>query len=236
MSKNTELLKALAATILGVLLIFLSINCFTAGGPSIAIGVFAVLGGLFNIAGGLANLFGFAEKLPMMPIILAIGIPSSFLAFYFTTDLIMVITNYNFLAPIGWIELIVSLLAELGAMACIILSIFRGKKEYSLLKFAFISVFLAFLVIRMIFTLNGRASAIGDIGILDLSFAVLFGIIVFEKPDFGKQEDKAPKDDFGEEDVTQGEPEELPSEQVLESEPETFQDDEIREPQSPAEA
>ncbi len=235
MSKNKEMIKALAATILGVLLIFLSINYFTYAGPAIAIGVFALLGGLFNVAGGLANLFGFAGKIPMLPLILMIGIPSSFLAFYFTVDLITIINSYNSLAPIGWIELIVSLAVELGAMTFIVLSLFLEKKEFSLLKFAFISVFLAFLVIRMIFALNGTTYDIGDIGILDLSFAVLFGIIAFEKPDIRKQEAETPKEELGEEDIDQGEPE-APSEQVLESEPETFQDDSIQEPQEPAEA
>ena len=235
MEKNKELFKALAATILGILLIFLSINYFTAGGTSIATGVFALLAGIINVGGGLLSLFGLTDKIPMLPLILAIGIPASFLAFYFVMDLITIIDFNQFLRPVGWIELIISLICELGAMTFVVLALLLDNKLFVLLRNAFISVFLAFLVIRMIFTILGRTAAIGDIDILELSFAILFGIIAFEKPEMGKKGADAPKDDYGEDEVQQEHYEE-PSEQVLESEPETLQDDDVREPQEPAEA
>ena len=235
MEKNKELFKALAATILGILLIFLSINYFTAGGTSIATGVFALLAGIINVGGGLLSLFGLTGKIPMLPLILAIGIPASFLAFYFVMDLITIIDFNQFLRPVGWIELIISLICELGAMTFVVLALLLDNKLFVLLRNAFISVFLAFLVIRMIFTILGRTAAIGDIDILELSFAILFGIIAFEKPEMGKKGADAPKDYYGEDEAQQEHYEE-PSEQVLESEPETLQDDDVREPQEPAEA
>ena len=82
-----------------------------------------------------------------------------------------------------------------------------------LAKTAFQCIFIALLVIRMIFALNGQTYAIGEINLVFLAFMLLFAILVLDKPEpRGQREPKAVE--AGAEPESEPEPE-------VESEPES---------------
>jgi len=167
MEKVKSFFKPLISVIMGTLMIIVSLEWFSIGDVCIVIGVFNILAGIVYLCFGIIDIF-MAGKYNSLDLASYLAKAIAFPLVMFITTLILLITLVDFYGAAGWIEAIIIMIGALGLIVLILAAVF-GKSE-QLMKIAELCgiVFIAGLILSLIFNVDGSAVTLGDVSIYNL--------------------------------------------------------------------
>ena len=170
--KKENLMKLLPTCISGVLLVFLSIVLFEAGGgTSITLGVFSLLIGLAFIV---FNILLLVKPEGPLADISALVFDLGYPLYMFLSALMMIIQLADYLDVNGWIIYLLILLSGLGFVVFRLVAKFVTADGLVKLAFLLNMVFLAAVVLSFVFSPLGGLKGLGDISILDIVLFACF--------------------------------------------------------------
>ena len=219
MKKIQKVAKPFLSIVFGALLLLTYLNWLSSGGGALVIGVIALLISLYYLGAGITEAVA-GDKLPQKAKkvfdILNISLFSAFASIYY----LLYITNLSDqMGPTGWIVVLAALLLSLALAIFSIIARLVSNPVLNRLDVLFSALFMAALVLTLLFDVLGNPITLGSIDIVSLVIYVLYGVMLLESLTNKETEPaKTPSDNVQEEAMPEPEGEKEP-ESKTEEEP-----------------
>lgn len=215
MKKIQKVAKPFLSIVFGALLLLTYLNWLSSGGGALVIGVIALLMSLYYLGAGITEAVA-GDKLPQKAKkvfdIIDISLFSAFASIYY----LLYITNLSDqMGPTGWIVALAALLLSLALAIFSIIARLVSNPVLKRLDVLFSALFMAVLVLTLLFDSAGNPVTLGSIDVISLVIYALFGVMLLESltsketkpvetPSDNAQEEAKPEPEF--EDITEEEP------------------------------
>lgn len=180
MKKIQKVAKPFLSIVFGALLLLTYLNWLSSGGGALVIGVIALLMSLYYLGAGIAEAVA-GDKLPLKTKkvfdILNISLFSAFASIYY----LLYITNLSDqMGPTGWIVVLAALLLSLALAVFSIIARLVSNPVLKRLDVLFSALFMAALVLTLLFDSAGNPIKLGSIDVISLVIYALFGMMLLE--------------------------------------------------------
>lgn len=213
MKKIQVVAKPFLSIVFGALLLLTYLNWLSSGGGALVIGVIALLMSLYYLGAGITEAVTgdkLSPKAKKVFDILNISLFSAFASIYY----LLYITNLSDqMGPTGWIVVLAALLLSLALAVFSIIARLVSNPVLKRLDVLFSALFMAALVLTLLFDSAGNPVTLGSIDVISLVIYALFGVMLLESltsketkpvetPSYNVQEEAMPEP----EDKTEEEP------------------------------
>ncbi len=180
MKKIQKVAKPFLSIVFGALLLLTYLNWLSSGGGALVIGVIALLMSLYYLGAGITEAVA-GDKLPQKAKkvfdILNISLFSAFASIYY----LLYITNLSDrMGPTGWIVVLAALLLSLALAVFSIIARLVSNPVLKRLDVLFSALFMAALVLTLLFDSAGNPVTLGSIDVISLVIYALFGVMLLE--------------------------------------------------------
>lgn len=180
MKKIQKVAKPFLSIVFGALLLLTYLNWLSSGGGALVIGVIALLMSLYYLGAGITEAVA-GDKLPQKAKkvfdILNISLFSAFASIYY----LLYITNLSDqMGPTGWIVVLAALLLSLALAIFSIIARLVSNPVLKRLDVLFSALFMAALVLTLLFDSVGNPVTLGSIDVISLVIYALFGVMLLE--------------------------------------------------------
>ena len=180
MKKIQKVAKPFLSIVFGALLLLTYLNWLSSGGGALVIGVIALLMSLYYLGAGITEAVA-GDKLPQKAKkvfdILNISLFSAFASIYY----LLYITNLSDqMGPTGWIVVLAALLLSLALAIFSIIARLVSNPVLKRLDVLFSALFMAALVLTLLFDSAGNPIKLGSIDVISLVIYALFGMMLLE--------------------------------------------------------
>ena len=180
MKKIQKVAKPFLSIVFGALLLLTYLNWLSSGGGALVIGVIALLISLYYLGAGITEAVA-GDKLPQKAKkvfdILNISLFSAFASIYY----LLYITNLSDqMGPTGWIVVLAALLLSLALAIFSIIARLVSNPVLKRLDVLFSALFMAALVLTLLFDSAGNPIKLGSIDVISLVIYALFGMMLLE--------------------------------------------------------
>lgn len=188
MKKIHELLKPFLTTILGAVLLLYYLNFLAVEAPFLVIGIIGVSVSAIYLAMGILSIV-LGDKLnETLKKIFFICQSVLFPAFFFSTELIILINYYQGFKPTSWTIYILSMVGSLGFIVFFILNQFMKNAVVKRLSFILALVFVLIMLLNILFEVDGSQVLLGDVPVVLVIIYVTFSWIIFNNAVLIKEE------------------------------------------------
>lgn len=206
MKKIQEVAKPFLSIVFGALLLLTYLNWLSLNGGALVIGIFALLISLYYLGAGITEAVA-GDKLPLKAKkvfdIIDISLFSTFSFIYY---LIFIINLSNQMGPTGWIVVLAALLLSLALAVFSIIADLVSNPVLKRLDVLFSALFMAALVLTLLFDSVGNPITLGSIDVISLVIYALFGVMLLESLTHKEAEPvESPSNDAQEEEEPEGE-------------------------------
>ena len=180
MKKIQVVAKPFLSIVFGALLLLTYLNWLSLDGGALVIGVIALLMSLYYLGAGITEAVA-GDKLPQKAKkvfdILNISLFSAFASIYY----LLYITNLSDqMGPTGWIVALAALLLSLALAVFSIIARLVSNPVLKRLDGLFSALFMAALVLTLLFDSVGNPVTLGSIDVISLVIYALFGVMLLE--------------------------------------------------------
>lgn len=180
MKKIREVAKPFLSIVFGALLLLTYLNWLSLDGGALVIGIFALLMSLYYLGAGITEAVA-GDKLPLKTKkvfdIINISLFSAFASIYY----LLYITNLSDrMGPTGWIVALAALLLSLALAIFSIIARLVSNPVLKRLDVLFSALFMAALVLTLLFDSVGNPVTLGSIDVISLVIYALFGMMLLE--------------------------------------------------------
>ncbi|MGN1076727.1 MAG: hypothetical protein ACI4QP_07175 [Candidatus Enteromonas sp.] len=180
MKKIQKVAKPFLSIVFGALLLLTYLNWLSSGGGALVIGVIALLISLYYLGAGITEAVA-GDKLPLKTKkvfdIIDISLFSAFASIYY----LLYITNLSDqMGPTGWIVVLAALLLSLALAIFSIIARLVSNPVLKRLDVLFSALFMAALVLTLLFDSAGNPIKLGSIDVISLVIYALFGMMLLE--------------------------------------------------------
>ncbi len=180
MKKIQKVAKPFLSIVFGTLLLLTYLNWLSSGGGALVIGVIALLISLYYLGAGITEAVA-GDKLPLKTKkvfdIIDISLFSAFASIYY----LLYITNLSDqMGPTGWIVVLAALLLSLALAIFSIIARLVSNPVLKRLDVLFSALFMAALVLTLLFDSAGNPITLGSIDVISLVIYALFGMMLLE--------------------------------------------------------
>ena len=180
MKKIQVVAKPFLSIVFGALLLLTYLNWLSLDGGALVIGVIALLMSLYYLGAGITEAVA-GDKLPQKAKkvfdILNISLFSAFASIYY----LLYITNLSDqMGPTGWIVVLAALLLSLALAIFSIIARLVSNPVLKRLDVLFSALFMAALVLTLLFDSVGNPIKLGSIDVISLVIYALFGMMLLE--------------------------------------------------------
>ena len=180
MKKIQVVAKPFLSIVFGALLLLTYLNWLSLDGGALVIGVIALLMSLYYLGAGITEAVA-GDKLPQKAKkvfdILNISLFSAFASIYY----LLYITNLSDrMGPTGWIVVLAALLLSLALAIFSIIARLVSNPVLKRLDVLFSALFMAALVLTLLFDSVGNPVTLGSIDVISLVIYALFGAMLLE--------------------------------------------------------
>lgn len=180
MKKIQEVAKPFLSIVFGALLLLTYLNWLSLSGGALVIGIFALLMSLYYLGAGITEAVA-GDKLPLIAKkvfdIINISLFSAFASIYY----LIYITNLSSqMGPTGWIVALAALLLSLALAVFSIIARLVSNPVLKRLDVLFSALFMAALVLTLLFDSVGNPITLGSIDVISLVIYALFGVMLLE--------------------------------------------------------
>ena len=180
MKKIQVVAKPFLSIVFGALLLLTYLNWLSLDGGALVIGIFALLMSLYYLGAGITEAVA-GDKLPLKTKkvfdILNISLFSAFASIYY----LLYITNLSDqMGPTGWIVVLAALLLSLALAIFSIIARLVSNPVLKRLDVLFSALFMAALVLTLLFDSAGNPIKLGSIDVISLVIYALFGMMLLE--------------------------------------------------------
>lgn len=219
MKKIQVVVKPFLSIVFGALLLLTYLNWLSLDGGALVIGIFALLMSLYYLGAGITEAVTgdkLSPKAKKVFDIINISLFSAFASIYY----LLYITNLSDrMGPTGWIVALAALLLSLALAIFSIIARLVSNPILKRLDVLFSALFMAALVLTLLFDSVGNPITLGSIDVISLVIYALFGVMLLES--LTNKETKpveTPSDNVQEETIPESE-DEKESEDKTEEEP-----------------
>ena len=180
MKKIQVVAKPFLSIVFGALLLLTYLNWLSLDGGALVIGVIALLMSLYYLGAGITEAVA-GDKLPLKTKkvfdIINISLFSAFASIYY----LLYITNLSDqMGPTGWIVVLAALLLSLALAIFSIIARLVSNPVLKRLDVLFSALFMAALVLTLLFDSVGNPVTLGSIDVISLVIYALFGMMLLE--------------------------------------------------------
>lgn len=180
MKKIQVVAKPFLSIVFGALLLLTYLNWLSLDGGALVIGVIALLMSLYYLGAGITEAVA-GDKLPLKTKkvfdIIDISLFSAFASIYY----LLYITNLSDqMGPTGWIVVLAALLLSLALAIFSIIARLVSNPVLKRLDVLFSALFMAALVLTLLFDSVGNPIKLGSIDVISLVIYALFGMMLLE--------------------------------------------------------
>ena len=180
MKKIQVVAKPFLSIVFGALLLLTYLNWLSLDGGALVIGVIALLMSLYYLGAGITEAVA-GDKLPRKAKkvfdIINISLFSAFASIYY----LLYITNLSDqMGPTGWIVVLAALLLSLALAIFSIIARLVSNPVLKRLDVLFSALFMAALVLTLLFDSVGNPVTLGSIDVISLVIYALFGMMLLE--------------------------------------------------------
>ena len=180
MKKIQVVAKPFLSIVFGALLLLTYLNWLSLDGGALVIGVIALLMSLYYLGAGITEAVA-GDKLPQKAKkvfdIINISLFSAFSSIYY----LLYITNLSDqMGPTGWIVVLAALLLSLALAIFSIIARLVSNPVLKRLDVLFSALFMAALVLTLLFDSAGNPVTLGSIDVISLVIYALFGVMLLE--------------------------------------------------------
>ena len=180
MKKIQVAAKPFLSIVFGALLLLTYLNWLSLDGGALVIGVIALLMSLYYLGAGITEAVA-GDKLPLKTKkvfdIIDISLFSAFASIYY----LLYITNLSDqMGPTGWIVVLAALLLSLALAIFSIIARLVSNPVLKRLDVLFSALFMAALVLTLLFDSAGNPVTLGSIDVISLVIYALFGVMLLE--------------------------------------------------------
>ena len=180
MKKIQVVAKPFLSIVFGALLLLTYLNWLSLDGGALVIGVIALLMSLYYLGAGITEAVA-GDKLPLKTKkvfdIIDISLFSAFASIYY----LLYITNLSDqMGPTGWIVVLAALLLSLALAIFSIIARLVSNPVLKRLDVLFSALFMAALVLTLLFDSVGNPVTLGSIDVISLVIYALFGVMLLE--------------------------------------------------------
>ena len=180
MKKIQVVAKPFLSIVFGALLLLTYLNWLSLDGGALVIGIFALLMSLYYLGAGITEAVA-GDKLPLKTKkvfdIIDISLFSAFASIYY----LLYITNLSDqMGPTGWIVVLAALLLSLALAIFSIIARLVSNPVLKRLDVLFSALFMAALVLTLLFDSVGNPVTLGSIDVISLVIYALFGMMLLE--------------------------------------------------------
>ena len=180
MKKIQVVAKPFLSIVFGALLLLTYLNWLSLDGGALVIGVIALLMSLYYLGAGITEAVA-GDKLPLKTKkvfdIIDISLFSAFASIYY----LLYITNLSDqMGPTGWIVVLAALLLSLALAIFSIIARLVSNPVLKRLDVLFSALFMAALVLTLLFDSAGNPIKLGSIDVISLVIYALFGMMLLE--------------------------------------------------------
>ena len=180
MKKIQVVAKPFLSIVFGALLLLTYLNWLSLDGGALVIGVIALLMSLYYLGAGITEAVA-GDKLPLKTKkvfdIIDISLFSAFASIYY----LLYITNLSDqMGPTGWIVVLAALLLSLALAIFSIIARLVSNPVLKRLDVLFSALFMAALVLTLLFDSVGNPVTLGSIDVISLVIYALFGMMLLE--------------------------------------------------------
>ena len=180
MKKIQVVAKPFLSIVFGALLLLTYLNWLSLDGGALVIGIFALLMSLYYLGAGITEAVA-GDKLPQKAKkvfdIINISLFSAFASIYY----LLYITNLSDqMGPTGWIVVLAALLLSLVLAIFSIIARLVSNPVLKRLDVLFSALFMAALVLTLLFDSAGNPIKLGSIDVISLVIYALFGMMLLE--------------------------------------------------------
>lgn len=180
MKKIQEVAKPFLSIVFGALLLLTYLNWLSLGGGALVIGIIALLMSLYYLGAGITEAVA-GDKLPLKAKkvfdIINISLFSAFASIFY----LLYITNLSDqMGPTGWIVALAALLLSLALAVFSIIARLVSNSVLKRLDVLFSALFMAALVLTLLFDSVGNPITLGSIDVISLVIYALFGMMLLE--------------------------------------------------------
>ena len=180
MKKIQVVAKPFLSIVFGALLLLTYLNWLSLDGGALVIGVIALLMSLYYLGAGITEAVA-GDKLPQKAKkvfdIINISLFSAFASIYY----LLYITNLSDqMGPTGWIVALAALLLSLALAIFSIIARLVSNPVLKRLDVLFSALFMAALVLTLLFDSAGNPVTLGSIDVISLVIYALFGMMLLE--------------------------------------------------------
>lgn len=180
MKKIQVVAKPFLSIVFGALLLLTYLNWLSLDGGALVIGIFALLMSLYYLGAGITEAVA-GDKLPQKAKkvfdIIDVSLFSAFASIYY----LLYITNLSDqMGPTGWIVALAALLLSLALAIFSIIARLVSNPVLKRLDVLFSALFMAALVLTLLFDSAGNPVTLGSIDVISLVIYALFGVMLLE--------------------------------------------------------
>lgn len=180
MKKIQEVAKPFLSIVFGALLLLTYLNWLSLGGGALVIGIIALLMSLYYLGAGITEAVvgdKLSPKAKKVFDIINISLFSAFASIYY----LLYITNLSDrMGPTGWIVALAALLLSLALAVFSIIARLVSNPVLKRLDVLFSGLFMAALVLTLLFDSVGNPITLGSIDVISLVIYALFGMMLLE--------------------------------------------------------
>ena len=225
MKKIQEVAKPFLSIVFGALLLLTYLNWLSLGGGALVIGIIALLISLYYLGAGITETVAgekLSPKAKKVFDIINISLFSAFASIYY----LLYITNLSDrMGPTGWIVALTALLLSLALAVFSIIARLVSNPVLKRLDVLFSALFMAALVLTLLFDSVGNPITLGSIDVIGLVIYALFGVMLLESLTSKEAEPaETPLDNVQEETMPEPQDEKEPEDKA-EEEPTPEQDE-----------
>lgn len=217
MKKIQEVAKPFLSIVFGALLLLTYLNWLSLGGGALVIGIIALLMSLYYLGAGITEAVAgekLSPKVKKVFDIINISLFSAFASIYY----LLYITNLSDrMGPTGWIVALAALLLSLALAVFSIVARLVPIVIFRRLDVLFSALFMAALVLTLLFDSVGNPITLGSIDVISLVIYALFGVMLLESLTNKEAEPvETPSDNVQEETMPESEDEKEPEDKTEE--------------------
>ncbi len=180
MKKIQEVAKPFLSIVFGALLLLTYLNWLSLSGGALVIGIIALLMSLYYLGAGITEAVvgeKLSPKAKKVFDIINISLFSGFASIYY----LIYITNLSDrMGPTGWIVALAALLLSLALAVFSIIARLVSNPVLKRLDVLFSALFMAALVLTLLFDSVGNPITLGSIDVISLVIYALFGMMLLE--------------------------------------------------------
>ena len=179
MKKVASLIKPYLALVLGALLFLYYLNWLSFQGEALGIGIAAVVIAAYYLCVGILGIV-LGEKMPgglkkTFDIISVAAFPTFMFVYY----LLMVILAHQAMGPTGWTIYLLAMGASISLAIFYVISRFVKSQVLTRIAGLFGAIFVLALISSVLFVVDGTATILGELVIVQVLIYGLYGFLLF---------------------------------------------------------